>query len=301
MRKHRAVFIGCVQFSRAMLDDLLVLSEIDLCGVVTRQSSAINTDFVDLSGVAAGRGIPVLYAAGNEQEEIASWIKAREADICFCLGWSYLLKQPILSAAPLGVVGYHPTLLPRNRGRHPIIWALALGLKETGSTFFLMDEGADSGPILSQIRVPIGEDDDAASIYGKLIGIGRAQLRSLVGDLQEGTLTGVPQDSASATHWRKRGVDDGRIDWRMPAEGIHNLVRALSPPYLGAHANFRNAEIKVWKTRLGTVGAVDVEPGYVINRNGRDIHVQCGVGSIVLERHGFGQVQGAPLQRGDYL
>lgn len=301
MTKLRAVFIGCVQFSQAMLEKLLTQPGIDICGVVTRQSSGINADFVDLSGMAANRGIPVIHATGNEQVEIASWIKAREADICFCLGWSYLLKQPILTAAPLGVVGYHPALLPRNRGRHPIIWALALGLRETGSTFFVMDAGADSGPILSQVHVAIGTDDDAGSLYGKLIGVARAQLRRLVADIQEGTLVGIPQDPACATYWRKRSVADGCIDWRMSAEGIHNLVRALSAPYPGAHANFRNAEVKVWKTRLATEGAEDVEPGYVIDRNGSDIHVQCGDGTIILERHDFDQVQGALLQRGDYL
>jgi methionyl-tRNA formyltransferase len=63
----------------------------------------------------------------------------------FCLGWSNLLKAEILKAAPLGVIGFHPAALPANRGRHPLIWALGLGLDETATTFFFMDKGADRG------------------------------------------------------------------------------------------------------------------------------------------------------------
>ena len=301
MIRIRAVFIGCVQFSQAILEELLRLPGVDICGVVTRQSSSINADFVDLSRIAEDRCIPVIHATNNEQGEIASWIEMRNADICFCIGWSYLLKESILEATPLGVVGYHPALLPRNRGRHPIIWALALGLRETGSTFFLMDEGADSGPILSQVSVAIGDDDDAGSLYKKLINVARAQLRCLVSDLQDGILPGTPQDSTCATYWRKRKVADGCIDWRMPAKGIHNLVRALAAPYPGAHTSFRNTEVKVWKTRLSAGGSEDVEPGYVIDRDGTNLHVQCGEGVIIMEYHDFDLVQGAPLQRGDYL
>lgn len=301
MRQLRIAFIGCVQFSEAMLGELLLLSDVQLCGVVTRQRSDINADFVDLAGLASEHGVPVFHASGNNQADIAAWIRDLNVDVTFCLGWSYLLKEATLTAAKLGTVGYHPALLPRNRGRHPIIWALVLGLAETGSTFFFMDVGADSGPILSQARVAIGLDDDAGSLYRNLIAVARGQLRRLVSDFCRGAVAGTPQDSSKATYWRKRGPADGCIDWRMPAEAIHNLVRALSPPYPGAHAVFRGTEVKIWKTRVGAAGVRDIEPGYVIDRNGVEILVQCGIGTIVLESHGFDGVVGAPLQRGDYL
>ena len=86
-------------------------------------------------------------------------------DVIFCFGWSRLIKKTLLNIAPLGVIGFHPALLPANRGRHPLIWSLILGLKESGSTFFFMDEGADSGDILSQLNVSISEMDDAGTLY----------------------------------------------------------------------------------------------------------------------------------------
>ena len=297
----KIAFIGCVNFSRALLETLLTIPDAEVCGVVTCQQSSINADFFDLTEIADKNGIPVFHVFSNGQDEIAAWIKELGVDICFCFGWSYLLKSPVLTAAPLGVVGYHPTLLPRNRGRHPIIWSLALGLRETGSTFFMMDAGADSGPILSQERVAINATDDAACLYAKLTRIASHQLDMLVAGLIDGSAVGMPQDPSQATFWRKRTMADGRIDWRMTAESIQNLVRALAFPYSGAHVDFRGTVVKVWKVRHGDLCPENLEPGYVIGRSGADIHVKCGTGSLVIERHDFDQALGAPLKQGDYL
>lgn len=297
-RKLRLVVIGCVRFSQSMLEELLSLNVVEVCGIVTRKSSDLNADFADLATCPGIEQIPVYHSTSNDQEALTSWLKERGPDVVFCLGWSSLLKKEVLSIPPLGVVGYHPALLPRNRGRHPIIWALVLGLRETGSSFFSMDEGADSGPILSQSRVRILDEDDAASLYAKLETVARQQIRLVAEGLRSGTLNPVPQDSAKASYWRKRGRSDGRIDWRMPAEGVHNLVRALSAPYPGAHAEYRGEDVKVWKTRLGNAGLRDVEPGYVLAVDAAEIHVQCGMGTtLVLERHEFKQ----PISAGEYL
>ena len=297
-KKLKVAVIGCVKFSQSMLEELISMDSVEVCGVVTKQRSDLNADFVDLATCPGIGRVPVYHSTSNDHQVLASWLKEREPDVVFCLGWSSLLKQAVLSIPPLGVVGYHPALLPRNRGRHPIIWALALGLKETGSSFFMIDEGADSGPILSQSRVVILDEDDAASLYAKLEFVACKQIRLVVDGLRSGTLNPAPQDHAKATNWRKRGVADGRIDWRMLAEAVHNLVRALSIPYPGAHAEYRGEEVKVWKTRLGRAGLQDIEPGYVLAANAVEIHVQCGMGTtLVLERHEFNQSMSA----GEYL
>lgn len=294
----KVVLIGCVQFSRSMFDMLAALDHVELRGVVTRRENAINSDHADLSDVARAAEIPVFDAKGQDQDAMARWIAERGADVIFCLGWSFLLKQPVLEAAPRGVVGYHPALLPRNRGRHPIIWALALGLKETGSTFFQMDKGADSGPILSQRRVEIGDDDDAASLYMKLETVAAGQIRDLTLGLRDNSMTPVVQQKSEATHWRKRARNDGRIDWRMEATAINNLVRALAPPYPRAHFEFRGGDVHVWKSRVGGQGARDVEPGFVLGCAGGVPHVQCGGGTtIYLETHDLT----VNLTAGDYL
>ena len=81
------------------------------------------------------------YVDDVNSKDNYNWIKSLNPDIIFCFGWSNLLKKDILTLAPMGVLGFHPSKLPQNRGRHPLIWALALGLKKSASTFFFMDEG----------------------------------------------------------------------------------------------------------------------------------------------------------------
>ena len=116
----------------------------------SRDASSINADFQSLAPLAGRAGCDFLFAKGNNQGEMRDWISDRRPDVIFCFGWSYLLGKEMLEDAPLGVIGYHPTALPKNRGRHPIIWALALGLAENWVDLLFHGRGADSGDILSQ-------------------------------------------------------------------------------------------------------------------------------------------------------
>jgi methionyl-tRNA formyltransferase len=296
--KLRIAIISCVRFGQVLLEELASMTTVEICGIVTRKNSHYNADFCDLSLTPGMEEVPVYWAAGVDQIAMESWLQQISPDVIFCLGWSYLLKREILSIAPHGVVGYHPALLPRNRGRHPIIWALALGLRETGSTFFLMDEGADSGPILSQKSVKIDDEDNASTLYTKLELVAKAQMRQLVEEFRVDLARPCPQDHSLATSWRKRTKSDGKIDWRMRAESIHNLVRALSPPYPGAYFEYDAREVRVWKTRLGGNSLLDIEPGYILSSNQTMVNIQCGMGTcIILEDYDMD----LPLLAGRYL
>ena len=161
------VFIGAVKFSEFALRRLIEINS-KVVGVCTQKQSSFNADYVDLSILSRNFDIPVRYAPNINSEETIDWISDLAPDIIFCFGWSQLFKQPLLSIAPLGVLGYHPAAIPANRGRHPLIWSLVLGLKESASTFFFMEEGADSGDILTQQRLPIYDSDDAGILYKRM-------------------------------------------------------------------------------------------------------------------------------------
>ena len=283
----RLSFIGCVNHSYAVLERLIAMPQVVVQGVVTRRQSPINADFRSLEPLARRIGCPLLLVEGNDQAAMAAFLKAQAPDVIFCIGWSYLLKPEVLAIPPRGVVGYHPSALPRNRGRHPLIWALALGLTETGSTYFLMDARADAGPILSQRPVPIGPQDDAASLYMRMTDTALAQLGELIPGLADGSLRGEPQDESRASHWRKRGRADGRIDWRMSAEAIHNLVRALGRPYVGAHCDVGGREVRIWKAAIGPPAPADLEPGRVLAAGPEGVVVKCGHGTVRLIEHEF--------------
>ena len=242
----KIIFIGCVEFSQAMLKKIIE-SNGDIVGVVTKKESSFNNDFVDLSVICKQNDIPYIYVRDINSKVNIDWIKDKSPDIIFCFGWSYLLKKGILNIAPKGVLGFHPTLLPKNRGRHPIIWALVLGLKETGSTFFFMDEGADSGDILSQEKISIRQDDNARTLYNKIIKVAGEQIKEFLPLLVTNKYERIPQDNSKANYWRKRTEDDGLIDFGMGNKVIHNLIRGLTHPYCGAHIIYEGKKIKIWE------------------------------------------------------
>ncbi len=277
----RIVFIGTVAFSLRTLEHLIAAGA-DVVGVCTKRISSFNADFADLAPVCQRNEIPCQYVDDINSPETLAWIRERTPDVIFCFGWSFLLKQGLLSLAPLGVVGYHPAALPTNRGRHPLIWALALGLKKTASTFFFMDDGADSGDIVSQHEIVIDESDDAASLYAKVTASALQQLDEFVPALTEGRHSRLKQSSELANYWRKRGPADGLIDWRMSSRAVFNLVRALTRPYIGAEFSWQGTTIKVWRAECVDSIAANLEPGKVLAIQNGAALIKCGEGAIRL-------------------
>lgn len=284
----RIVFIGCVQFSAITLKHTISLKNSQIVGIVTKRRSPINADFISLSEIADEYNIPFIYSEENSEQDVVSWIAKQNADVIYCFGWSHILSGRILNAAPMGVIGYHPAPLPQNRGRHPLIWTLVLGLKRTASTFFFLDEGADSGDILSQVYFDVSVTDDAASLYSKLVTSSLEQISSFTAALASKRFDRIPQDHSKANYWRKRSIKDGVIDWRMSSITIINLIRGLSRPYVGAHFVLNdNQEIKVWRADAieEPDGFENVEPGRVIALDGQFITVKCGIGFVKLIEH----------------
>jgi methionyl-tRNA formyltransferase len=277
----RIVFIGSVEFSLRALE-LLVALEAEIVGVCTLQESKFNTDHVDLRGFSESHGIQSLYFDDINSSEALSWIQGKSPDIIFCFGWSRLIKKDLLELAPLGVIGFHPALLPANRGRHPLIWALVLGLKKTGSTFFFMEPVADSGDILAQKEISIADQDDARVLYDKVTQTALIQITELLPQLASGSFQRSVQDKNLSNVWRKRGGADGQIDWRMSAQSIYNLVRGLSEPYVGAHFLLDGKEVKVWKTAIISDAPDNVEPGKVLFQSSHGTVIKCGIGAISL-------------------
>src|SRR5258706_204157 len=280
----RLVFIGCVEFSYVTLKHLLThKKDVELVGVVTRKKSPSNADFHSLEELARQADIPCFFDEGNNQEKLAIWLRSISPDVAYCFGWPFLIKKEVLQIPRLGVIGYHPTMLPKNRGRHPIIWALALGLSQTASTFFIMDEGMDSGDIISQESLGIGFHDDASTLYSRLTAMALRQIDVFTPQLGDGKIKRIPQNNDLANFWRRRSKKDGEIDWRMPSIAVYNLVRSLTHPYVGAHCIFKKQEVRVWKSEIADAAYEDLdhhEPGKVLNNSSDGIVIKCGKGAL---------------------
>lgn len=292
----KIIFVGCLESSHNLLEVALG-SSAEVVGVITREKSSFNADFVDLTPLAESHGIPYAYFNNVNSAESIQWIQDLKADVMFCFGWSYLIKKTVLDLLPMGVVGYHPSALPKNRGRHPSIWPLILGMDQTASTFFFMDEGADSGDILSQETIEIKREDYARDLYNNLMITARRQVKAFIPQLADNSYTRISQDHTLANHWRKRGRADGKIDFRMHSEVIYNLVRGLSKPYVGAHIEYNGEDIKVWKVEVVSNTLTNIEPGKVLEAGAGGLLVKTADGAVSIVEHGFNELP----QAGEYL
>ena len=221
----KILFIGTVEFSKIALQKLIELNA-QVVGVCTKVKSEFNSDFADLRPLCEKNKIPYKFTDNINSEDNYNWIKSFNPDVIFCFGWSNLLKKNILTLAPMGVLGFHPSELTKNRGRHHLIWALVLGLKKSASTFFFMNEGTDSGKILSQKKFDILENDDAQILYDKFVNIALLQIEEFLPQLEKKTYQTIKQNDEASNTWRKRTKIDGQINFRMSSQAIYNLVRA---------------------------------------------------------------------------
>jgi methionyl-tRNA formyltransferase len=294
----RYVFIGSVKYSAFCLEALLRMG-IDIVDILcpAREVSEFNSDYYDLGRLAKKFNRKVTYF--KNIRDVKGLIEKDRPDIIFVLGFSQIIPKDILKIPVIGCIGSHPAELPRNRGRHPIIWAIANGMKKSAITLFWIDEGVDAGDIWAQKRFRIDDSDDAKAVYEKVERLSVGLLRKNIPYLEKGKMRRIRQEAGKATYWRKRTRKDGEIDWRMSSKRIHDLVRALTRPYPGAGCAHKGKEVKIWKTRIIGKGEKfrDAEPGKVLTKNGRRLSVKTGDGVIEILEHSFGSVP----KSGSYL
>lgn len=262
----RVLLIGCVKSSELFLHKLIEMN-VNIVGVITKSKAGFNADYVDLGEVCKKNNIDYIYSENVNDEKTKQYIRGKFVDLLLCLGWSRLLDEEVLKIPSIGCVGFHPARLPYNRGRHPLIWALALGLHETASTLFMMDATADTGAVVSQEKVEIEYEDDAESLYCKVMAVAVNQLERVIEQFESNSVVYTSYLPEMGNIWRKRGRADGEIDWRMSSRNIYNLVRALSKPYVGAHFVYKEKEYKIWKVKeILSEEYQNIEPGKVIKK-----------------------------------
>ena len=285
----RVVVIGAIRFPHHCVSILLDMGA-DLAGVVTLPPNKArhNADYCDLSTLAGDAGVRLVQVRRVSDAASLKAIRALRPDLILVLGFSQLLPRELLELPPMGCIGSHPAMLPRNRGRHPLIWALVEGLEESGLTFFYLDEGADSGDIVWQKAFPINTEDDAASLYSKIEILAGDGLREFIPQVAMGTAQRIPQDHSKASYWRKRSEVDGEIQWDLPGIVTYNLIRALSRPYIGAHTWFGSQRVTVWRALEPQQSVATEPPGTILSVADETIRVQTGDGELtIIEADGW--------------
>jgi methionyl-tRNA formyltransferase len=177
-------------------------------------------------------------------------LHALAPDFIFSFYYRQLLPEAFLATAKRGALNMHGSLLPRFRGRAPVNWAVLRGASETGATLHYMVSRPDAGDIVDQLAVPIRENDSGYDVFLRVANAAEAVLERSLPLLVAGTAPRTPQDLSKGEYCGRRRPEDGRIDWSRPARQIHNLVRAVAPPFPGAFANFGGERWMVTRTQV---------------------------------------------------
>ena len=296
------ILVGCVLSTETALLHLLQKhknGELCLSGIVTKKKSKFNSDYVNITLLAEENNVPVLcWEEYPNEADIIEWVRSKNPDLIFVIGWSKILGDLWIDCFRGKLIGFHPSKLPSNRGRHPIIWSIALGLRDTASTFFMLNKNVDDGNVLSQIDIPILYEDDSATIYAKICKVMVSQIDNIISKNSAIFLDALDAPcEVNINYWRRRSFDDGEIDWRMPSVGIYNLVRALRHPYPGAHFFYKDKKITVWRCEEIEYQENNIEPGKIID-------VVRGVVIVKTGSRAVGLVEYDPMFlpiKGEYL
>lgn len=244
--------------------------------------------YCDLKKLADDAKIPFLYFSKINDEEIISFIEDHKPDLLFVIGLSQLIHEKLLNIPTYGCVGFHPTRLPEGRGRGAIAW-LVLGKTKGAATFFILDEGMDSGPILVQENFEVGKDDYAQDVINNLlVAIGRA-LDKLLPEMKKGQVDAKEQDDTKASYLARRKPADGLINWHKSAKDIYKLIRAVSAPLPGAYTYYKGNKIVIEKAELEHNKKIIGIEGRIVEVADKGLLVQTGDGLIwVTKLEGLG-------------
>lgn len=237
--------------------------------------------------LAESRGIPV-FTPDAIDAAVEATIAGIEPSLLYSFSYRYLINDSVLALARIGAFNLHPSLLPAYRGRAPVNWMLVNGEREAGVTLHHMVARADAGDVVGQRAVAIDDDDNALSLYRKLIPLGVELIAEMHPRIVTGAAPRIKQDISKGTYFGRRRPDDGRIDWRWPSRRIFNLVRAVTHPYPGAFCFVGGKKLLVWNAKIADETGNRGEAGQIVHENpDGSIEVAAGEGSIIVSRVQF--------------
>jgi methionyl-tRNA formyltransferase len=279
----RLVFMGTPRFGQMILQALI--GHYEIAAVVTQPDRKAGRGrrirVSPVKSLAEAHGLPILQPQRVCEPQVLQQLHELAPRVMVVAAYGQILPLSILSVAEHGAINVHASLLPRHRGGAPIPAAIVAGDGQTGVTIMLMDEGLDTGPILSQDVLDILPEDTTASLTEKLGHLGGQLLLDTLPQWMAGGITPRQQDDTRATYARLLRREDGRIDWAECAEEIARRVRAYYP-WPGAFALWRDREVKLLRAHAIRKEMPDRLPGSVV-RVDSEIAVVTGQGLLIIE------------------
>ncbi len=314
----RVVFFGTAEISCPVLQTLHDMPEVELLGVVSQpdrpQGRKLKLLPTPVKAHAERLGLPVWQPDRLRKDtSFLEQLKSLDLDVAVVMAYGQLLPASLLYMPKSGCVNIHTSLLPKYRGAAPIQWAIWNGDTVTGVTLMAMDEGMDTGPILSSREVPVTDQTTAPRLHDQLAEEGAQLVREQLLDYVNGVLKPIPQPDEGSCHARKISKEDGWLDWTKPVSHLDCQIRALTP-WPGCFTHHHTSEGKVERLKILEARPLDSEkgrdPGEIVQADREKLLVATGSGALEilkLQRSG-GKVlnhdaflAGCTLQKGDVL
>jgi methionyl-tRNA formyltransferase len=252
--------------------------------LAARRSGSANYD-----SVCRAFDVPLYEIANINDEASLELLRRLDLDVAFVIGWTQIVRPDALRLAKIGMIGAHASLLPHNRGRAPINWALIKGMKETGNTLIWLAEGVDSGDIIDQRPIPIMPYDTCASLYERVAETNRDMILEVIPKLMGGEKPGRRQPHTDEPNLPGRKPEHGLINWSGSNLEVYDFVRALTRPYPGAFSRLDGQRWTIWQCALlPGISSTAAAPGRVIGPMLSPVDgacgqvIGCGQGAIAL-------------------
>lgn len=277
----RIILIGQAAFAEKTLDKLLSKGEEVLAVFCFPDAPGGKIDPVKQRALQLG--IPVHQHKTLKTPEVTEQFVSLKADLAILAFVSQIIPPPVFNAPQFGSICYHPSLLPKYRGRTAINWALIRGETVTGLTIFWLDKGIDTGPILLQKEVRVDPNDTTGTLYfNKLFPLGIEAIGEAVDLIKAGNPPRIAQDESKATYDPPCGDEHAKIDWSKPANELYNLIRGCDPQP-GAHTIWQGKRVRIFDARLRP-GNVSAAPGEVVDIGADEIAVALEGGTLAVKR-----------------
>ena len=280
----RVIYFGTSEFAVPSLEQLATAASgqtVVMC--VTQpdrpQGRGLGVEPSPVKRAATRLGLPMMQPA---QLQVASF-ETLQPEVGVVAAYGQLIPTDLLALPPHGMLGVHPSLLPKYRGAAPVAWAMLNGEATTGVTIFRLNERLDAGGILSQQPVAIEVGEDAEALTNRLARLGAGELLRTLKAIATGQVRDRAQDERQASFAPKLTKAQGQIDWQRPAEFIDRLVHATIP-WPGAATTWRGGALKIWAAGIGDRGAhAAAAPGTVIDATSDALVVMTGQGTLVIQ------------------
>jgi methionyl-tRNA formyltransferase len=247
--------------------------------VTHRDDPKENVWFESVEKLARAYDIEVATPSDPNAPEFIERLQGISPDFIFSFYYRFMLKPELLATAMRGAYNMHGSLLPKFRGRAPVNWAVLRGEDTTGATLHEMVEKPDAGRIVDQFPVPILPDDRAIDVFRKVTAASELLLDRSLAAVLDGMAQPQEQDLSRGGYFRGRTSDDGRIDWAKGAREIHNLVRAVAPPYPGAFTFLGGQKLRLLRTHMVSERAAPRPPQ--LRYDGRHLLAECADGGVL--------------------